>query len=197
MPKLFFTCVLSYLLFPIVVSQSGQRFTAAAEAPLFAANQRIDEKDKIEVQAITSQDKVHNGATFFAMLLVNIQGGWHINSAAPSDENMIATSVETPELKAITVLDIRFPKGIERTFGFSDRPLDVYEGTFRILMKLRAGPGLKSGTYLLPVDITYQACNDNICLPPRTRRVSIPILVVPSTDRVVRINKDLFHDVLK
>ncbi len=88
--------------------------------------------------------------------------GWHINSNAPLEEDFIATEV------AITGPTVRsgaitYPKGVERKFGFHDQPLSVYEGDIEITAKLgggTAGP--------VTVELTVQACNEQICLLPET-----------------------------
>lgn len=147
---------------------------------------------KVSVQAKLSQDYVHAGSMVEALLLVTIHDGWHINSATPTDENSIETSVEV-DSKIATLTDVRFPPGEEKEFDFADEPLSVYEGNIQIHLTLDIATDLKPGTYTLPVALGYQACDDKICLAPATLRVDIPISVVPATQRVSRINLDLFE----
>lgn len=87
--------------------------------------------------------------------------GWHINSSAPLEEDFIATELA---ISGAEVPDdaIAYPPGIERTFGFHDKPLSVYEGEIEIIAKV---PGT---TGPIGVHLTVQACNDQICLLPET-----------------------------
>jgi DsbC/DsbD-like thiol-disulfide interchange protein len=152
-----------------------------------------EEKQKIDVEVKLSADGVHPDSIVVAALVVKIRKGWHINSAKPADENMIATSVEASPGHGIDVAGIRYPEGVSKRFGFSDVPLDVYEGSVIVYVKLHVRPGVSPGTLRLPVDITFQACNDRICVAPATLRVDIPVRVVQRGDRVLPANEELFQ----
>ena len=51
---------------------------------------------------------------------LKMQPGWHINSNQPLEEDFIATELNVPGA-------ISYPKPVERSFGFHDKPLSVYE----------------------------------------------------------------------
>lgn len=161
--------------------------------PSRAGKDKTLDKKKIAVQVKLSLDRVHPGSACFAMLIVNIQDGWHINSTTPLEENLIGTSVEIQKRKVIDSTDIHYPKGIERKFGFADTPLDVYEGTIQILIKLSVATDVKPGTYSVPATIHYQACNDNLCLAPASVRIDISLRIVSRGEPVSRINPKLFE----
>lgn len=134
---------------------------------------------KVGLTVKLSPETPHPGSEISATVLVSIAEGWHINSSAPSDENLIATALSFQTVPGVTVADVRFPAAEERRFGFSDAPVEVYEGTISIEASLRIGENLKPGTYTIPVILTYQACNDNVCLAPTSVRTEI-ILTVAS-----------------
>lgn len=152
---------------------------------------------KIQVNVKLTQDRVHDSSHIFAILGIAIQNGWHINSAHPSDESMIPTIVEPSPVKGISVSGIHYPTGEQVKFPYMDKPADVYSGSVSVVLNLWIEPGTRPGRYSLPVDITYQACNDNICVAPATLRVEVPFRVVPSNDPASPFNNELYDTFVK
>ena len=96
--------------------------------------------------------------------------GWHINSNRPLEEDFIATEVAISGAD-VPADQITYPEGVERTFGFHDQPLSVYEGEVEITAKV-------GGTAQpISVELTVQACNDQICLLPETVTLGLDRLV--------------------
>lgn len=157
-------------------------------------NRQTPPDEKIGVQVKLSQEQVHDSSDILVALALLIEPGWHINSASPLDENLIPTSVEVAPSSGVALESIRYPKGMQRRLGFSEGPLDVYEGKVFILLKLHLESGVKFGEHNLEAAITYQACNESICLAPSVVRVAIPLHVVPRTVPVKQINTELFGD---
>ncbi len=79
------------------------------------------------------------GREFQIAVVVNIAGGFHMNSHKPSDAYLIATTL-TPMLPAgITLVDTLYPLGHLEKFAFSPKePLDVYTGSVTLRPKLSA-----------------------------------------------------------
>lgn len=152
---------------------------------------------KVAVQVKLSHDKVAAGSTIHAMVIVEIHDGWHINSATPSDENQIESVVSIKAIDGIGIDTMRYPPGVLRDFGFSDVPLDVYEGSVNILVTLHAAEQTKPGKYLIPMSLAYQACNDNICLAPTSVTIDVPLEVVAAGEDGIPINQELFKSYLE
>jgi len=149
-------------------------------------------EDNVSVTTRLSQDGVHAGSNFRAALVVTVRKGWHINSASPSDENLIPTSASFSPPAGTEVGEVQYPRGVSRTFAFSESPLDVYEGTVVILVKITASKELKPGTYDLPVEISYQACTNDVCFAPATATVVIPVHVLSPDVAPVPLETGLF-----
>ncbi len=153
---------------------------------------RPSDKHKITVQTKLSHNKANPGSVLFALLIVDIQDGWHINSANPSDENLVASSVEIQENKVIDSVIVQYPPAMERRFDFSDTPLEVYEGRIRIFVRLKIQKFVRPGSYLIPATVNYQSCSNSVCLAPTFVRVNIPIRVT-TEGQSREINKELFE----
>jgi hypothetical protein len=61
-----------------------------------------------------------------------------------------------------------------------------------ILLKITAATEIEPGAYMLPVEVSYQACNNDICLAPATVKFVIPVQVVPPEVTPAPVNPELF-----
>lgn len=149
-------------------------------------------KQKISATVKLSGQNIHAGSEVMAMLVISIDEGWHINSVSPADENLVGTLVETGKSKAVDSIEIRYPEPVEMKLDISEKPLQMYEGTIHILLRLKLATGIKSGTYSLPATIHYQACSNTICQMPQSLDVNIPLRIVSSQKKSLKINQELF-----
>ena len=149
-------------------------------------------EEYVSVTAKLSHDGVHGGSYFRAALILTVRKGWHINSASPSDENLIATSASFLPPPGLRVTAVRYPREESKKLAFSDSTLDVYEGTVVIILKIAAAAEMKPGAYMLPVEISYQPCNKDVCLAPATVKVVIPVQVLSPDVLPTPVNPGLF-----
>ncbi len=157
------------------------------------SQKKPSDKHKITVHAKLSHDKAKPGSVVHALLIVNVQDGWHINAANPRDENLIPTLVEIQKKKVIDSVSIHFPPAEERKFDFSEDMMEVYEGTIRILVRMEIWKSARPGTYLIPATVHYQSCSNSICLAPTSVSVNMPIRITNNARSIHEINKELFE----
>lgn len=93
-----------------------------------------------------------------------IGGRWHVNSHTPSEDFLIPTDVALKATGA-TLSPVRYPKHLERKFGFYEKPLRVYAGTVRFETDLEL-PASATGAVPIAGTLSYQACNDQQCFAP-------------------------------
>ena len=105
-----------------------------------------------------------------AKLQLQLRQGYHVNSNTPSDEYMIPLKL-TWEPGPLEVREVVFPKPHLEKSEFAEKPLSVFTGEFEIMTKLAAKPTAQSGLGILNGKLRYQACNDKMCLPPKTIEV--------------------------
>ena len=99
---------------------------------------------------------------------VSLPAGWHIQSNAPLDSFLIATTVSA-EGQGLQFGRPMFPKPMEKEFPALGGKVALFQGEFdigipvkRVNAKVKAA-ALKS----VKVKLGYQACNDTQCLPPK------------------------------
>jgi hypothetical protein len=79
-----------------------------------------------------------------------------------------------------------------RRFKFSKDQLAVYEGRAVMRFNITIPVNYEPGVTELRARLRFQSCTDEVCFPPATREVKLPIGIVGTNDAVRRINADIF-----
>jgi hypothetical protein len=120
-----------------------------------------------DVQAVLiAPQSLAAGATGVLVVELRLGKGWHANTHTPKQSFLIPTNVTLGAVGG-TLSGVRYPKGVERRFEFSDEPLTVYEGAVRFEADLTA-PGDVGGRIDVSGSLRYQACDEHACYPPAT-----------------------------
>jgi hypothetical protein len=117
------------------------------------------------------------GGSAEAVVRVNVQSGYHINANPPTYPYLKATALEIPSGEGVSVAFITYPKALDKTFPFAEKPLAVYEGTTELKATLKADKAAKPGERSLPAHLRIQACDDQVCYQPGTLELAIPVNV--------------------
>lgn len=141
-------------------------------------NQGLSDKHKVRVKTKFTPEKVSTGGSAKLHIFLTIDEGWHLNSSAPLDENLIETSIQIDVLDGFKIVGIEYPNGVEKIFTFSEAPVDIFEGTIEVVVKLDVAPDVSPAIYKLPVSVNYQACDDNICLAPASVTTQVIVDVI-------------------
>jgi hypothetical protein len=134
-------------------------------------------KRPITLQAFASDVTVEQGQTIQMSIKIEIDEGYHINSAQPLSKNLIATSVSLKKLQQAAITTISYPKGKEVKFQFSPESLSVYEESVRIEFAVTIAKGAKAGKSNLEIEVQTQACTETLCLTPEILLLSIPVQI--------------------
>lgn len=104
-------------------------------------------------------------------LRFRVEPGFHINSHKPKDELLIATVLKL-DPGSFHVANEQYPPGSPfRLQVGSGENLDVYQGEFRVAMRIEA----PKGDSTLSGSLRYQACDNAACFPARTLPVKIAV----------------------
>ncbi|WP_321473966.1 protein-disulfide reductase DsbD domain-containing protein [uncultured Paludibaculum sp.] len=109
-------------------------------------------------------------------LKVSIRPGYHANSNTPTEAYLIPFKL-TWESGALESAEVIYPKPKLEKYDFADKPISVFDGEFSIVTKFKRAANPALGPGYLTGKLRYQACNDKMCLPPKTVEVKLPILM--------------------
>ncbi len=151
-------------------------------------------KDLIQLESYLSYDKVYSSSEVKLALDVSVKEGWHINSNTPKEDFLIASEVKVNEPFKLT--KVIFPEAEDLNFEFSDVPVSVFEGEFKIGGKIEIPSDIQPGEYELIVTLGYQACNNSSCLPPNEISDTLRVQVVDQSQGIMEINSDKFAGIV-
>jgi Disulphide bond corrector protein DsbC len=138
-------------------------------------------REVVSPSAFVSLDPVARGSSFQLAVVLKIRPGFHINARKPSAEYLIPTDLRANLPAGFkSAGETSYPKGELRTFAFSKTPLNVYADKVTLRVPLAAQPDAPLGAQHIPLKLRYQACSNEVCLPPVTLDVDAPVTVAAS-----------------
>ena len=146
----------------------------------------------LTARAVASAEKVPAGSTFKLAVIADIAPGFHINSDAPLDPNLIPTRVTFEPIDGISFGKVYYPDAEVKKFDFAEEPLAVYEGSVKFFTEVTVKRNFPPGKVTLRGKLSYQACNDHNCFLPQEVTFEVPIEIVPAGKPMVAANQDIF-----
>ncbi len=146
--------------------------------------------EKAEVRAYADRSAYEPGSTARFAVVLEIEDGWHTNSHTPTYDFLIGTDVELEAPPGWPApAEAEYPPGEMKSFSFTTEPISVYEGRVAIYGRIEVPPGTSVGTYPIRARVTYQACDDKLCLRPVEVEETIALNVGPGGEAA---NPELF-----
>jgi hypothetical protein len=132
---------------------------------------RATEAKKQHVELLTDSLQLVANKPQDVELRFRVEPGFHINSHKPKDELLISTELRL-DSGSFHIANQQYPRGSQfRLQVGSGEDLDVYQGEFRVALRIEA----PKGDSMLSGSLRYQACDNAACFPPRTLPVKIAI----------------------
>ena len=146
---------------------------------LVLAGMAIDPAPKTFVEMVNSPRVfAEAGKPANALLMFRVREGFHVNSNVPRSSYLIPTKLQLKAPPDISVVKISYSPGEDFAFSFSPKEkLNVYSGEFSISADLKFANTLKQGQHKVHGELTYQACNDRACFPPKKLPVTIDVQI--------------------
>lgn len=111
-------------------------------------------------------------------LKVEIESGWYLYGLDQPEGGPIATTIKVSEGSPFTLagsIDAQPAKTkLDNNFKVNEKPLETkyYENSAAFGISL-APNETSAGIDAVKLDVRFQVCNDTLCLPPRTKRISL------------------------
>ncbi|HXG93600.1 MAG TPA: cytochrome c biogenesis protein CcdA [Blastocatellia bacterium] len=177
-------------------------FLIALSSVSFAFGQS---SNHVKAKGYASVDGIRPGDKFKIAVALEIEEGYHItphelpNAAGKEQVFSIPTAARFEPSAGIRILKEQYPPAQFRTFEFtpgSPQQLPVYEGTIYIIAEAEADQSIQPGAAAIRASVTVQACNNTQCFAPANLPIEIPLQIVPATQAVNEINRDIFNAAL-
>jgi hypothetical protein len=135
-------------------------------------------KDVVAPTAYVSFDPVARGTAFQVAVVMKIRPGFHVNAREVTEDYLIRTDLRADVPAGFKAGDVIYPKGTLQSFSFSkNKPLNVYTESVTLFVPVTALSEAPAGTRHMPMKLRYQACSAEICLPPVTLNLDVPLNV--------------------
>ncbi|MBN8571576.1 MAG: thioredoxin family protein [Ignavibacteria bacterium] len=158
------------------------------------SSQIIAQTQYIDAKFFTGQSSYKNSDSILVAAKIYVKEKYHINSYEVSDPTLIQTSLSSAS-DNFTISKIYFPKDELLKFEFSATQLRVYEHEIIIGILLKPKEGLADGNYSVPVNISYQACDDKVCYSPKTWKDSVQVTIDSKGNAKTGLNSVYFSKI--
>lgn len=161
--------------------------------PVAAQTEMRSAASVVKPAAYVSLEPIPRGKEFEIAVVAEIAQGYHVNSHKPTDPYLIPTTL-TPQLPSgFQIVDTIYPPGKLEKFTFSpDKPLDVYSGSVKLLLRVTAQSDAPLGSATIPLTLRYQACSEAACLPPVKIPVSASVHVADASAKSHPVHPEIF-----
>jgi DsbC/DsbD-like thiol-disulfide interchange protein len=148
-----------------------------AKAPDSSTNDKeppsINSVDVVKAQP--QEATLAPGESGETLVSIQITNGYHVNANPPSQPYLKPTELELKPTDGISLESVTYPDPLVRTFGFSDKPLKVYEGNTQLKVRLKADKKVTPGKHNLSAKLRVQACDEKVCYAPGALDVVLPV----------------------
>jgi thiol:disulfide interchange protein DsbD len=132
-------------------------------------------KDLVSVTA--SPVSVAAGGKAEAKITLRVKETWHINANPPSLDYMIPTVVKLASAEGVTAGAPVYPPAHKQKLSFEDTPLLVYDREAIVTLPIEAATSATNGTHALHGTVSFQSCNNEVCLAPASVPFELTVTV--------------------
>jgi len=114
---------------------------------------------------------------FDAVLVGQIESGWHLYALEEPEGGPIATEVNLTEGDPAELQRVSEGKPRVVLDPVFQKPTGFFENTAEFTLHAQVARDATAGPHTLHVLVRFQSCSDRVCLPPHTDTVELPITV--------------------
>jgi DsbC/DsbD-like thiol-disulfide interchange protein len=118
------------------------------------------------------------GSTVPIALVATIDDGWHLYSTTQPLGGPVPTRITVAPSQIFEGSGaLSFPKPIvapDPNFGIN---VETYDRTVTFTVPVHIAANARPGVDTVAIQARFQACNAQLCLPPKTQTVSVPVTV--------------------
>jgi thiol:disulfide interchange protein DsbD len=149
-------------------------------------------RDVVKPEIYASLEPVARGSSFQIAVVMKIRPGFHVNAREKSEDYLIATDLKAALPAGFNNGDVSYPKGKLEKFAFSKTPLNVYQDTVILRLPVTALASAPLGEQHIPLKLRYQACSNELCLPPTTLTLDVTLNVASTASAAKPAHSEIF-----
>jgi hypothetical protein len=157
------------------------RAIATSVAVLLAAATLAAQRpsDIVKWSAKPAQAEVKAGSVVPLEITADVQPGWYLYGLTQPKGGPIPLNFAGAKGKLFQVQPrgIKGPEPIAKDDPIFDLETTMHHGEATFTVPVLVARGVAAGRQTIPIEITFQACGDGICLRPYTHTVEIDITV--------------------
>ena len=157
-----------------------------------ASSQVPSGRDVVKPETYVSFDPAGRGSSFQIAVVMKIRPGFHVNAREKSEDYLIATDLRAALPAGFSSGEVSYPKGKLEKFAFSKIPLNVYQDTVILRVPVTALANAPLGEQHIPLKLRYQACSNELCLPPVTLTLDATLNVAASASAAKAAHPEIF-----
>lgn len=133
---------------------------------------------KITYTATPEASGVAPGSPLRALFAFSLEEHWHVNANKPLEDFLIPTTLTLEPAEGLALTKVVYPAHSLFKTKFQEQPLAVYEAQFTIGAVFDVAADATPGPRTLKGTLTYQACNDTQCSPPKDLPIELTLTVL-------------------
>jgi thiol:disulfide interchange protein DsbD len=149
-------------------------------------------RDVVKPEIYASLDPAGRGSSFQIAVVMKIRPGFHVNAREKSEDYLIATDLKAALPAGFNGGEVSYPKGKLEKFAFSKIPLNVYQSTVILRLPVTALASAPLGEQHIPLKLRYQACSNELCLPPVTLTLDAVVNMATSDSAAKPAHGEIF-----
>ncbi|HTU48659.1 MAG TPA: protein-disulfide reductase DsbD N-terminal domain-containing protein [Bryobacteraceae bacterium] len=152
-------------------------FFVAAIGPLYASR-----LNPVSWSLEAEQQEVSPGSTVMLRLHAQIADGYHLYSFTTPSGGPIKTGAWLPSSPDIKGVRVYQPNPDRHQDPNLNVPVETFRSGVDFLLSLALANNASAGDKVVTASVRYQACSDQICLPPVTKMAATSIRVEPGAE---------------
>jgi cytochrome c biogenesis DsbD-like protein len=148
--------------------------------------------DVVHSQVYVSLEPVPRGRKLEIAVVGEVAAGYHVQASKVLEDYLIPLALSAELPAGVSLIETRYPRALMKKFPFAAKAMAVYEGRFVARMTLEAGADAPLGAMKIPLILRYQACTDQLCLPPVKVPLSAELIVAAAGTPAKNIHPEIF-----
>jgi hypothetical protein len=148
--------------------------------------------EAVKPQVFVSLEPVPQGRKFEIAVVAQVADGYHVQANKVLEDYLIPLTVTADLPAGFKLLNTSYPKAQVTKFPFAAKPMAVYQGRFQVRLTVEADATTPAGAAKIPMTLRFQACNDQLCLPPAKLPISAEFTVAPAGAPAKTVHPEIF-----